>query len=134
MTPRNEWKVWMAVLVAMVLIAGSAGIAAAQTVPAQQQNQVKKQLRDGTGDQAKTKSQVRQRIHVAPNGGGLMNGASGMSASAQGKGSGKAYGPGNGTGNQKVGPRDGSGFGPGTGTCSSTAGSQQQNRGGKGRR
>lgn len=134
MTRRNEWKVWMAVLVAMVLIAGSAGIAAAQTVPAQQQNQVKKQLRDGTGDQAKTTSQDRQRIHVAPNGGGVMNGASGMSAQAQGKGSGKAYGPGSGTGNQKAGPRDGSGFGPGTGTCTGPAGSQQQNRGGRGRR
>jgi hypothetical protein len=124
----------MAVLVAMVLIAGSAGIAAAQADPAQQQNPVKKQLRDGPGDQAKTKSQVRQRIHVAPNGGGTMNGASGMSAWAQGKGSGKAYGPGNGTGNDTVGPRDGSGFGPGTGTCTGPVGSQQQNRGGKGRR
>jgi hypothetical protein len=42
------------------------------------------------------------------------------------------YGPGNGTGNQGVGPRDGSGFGPGTGGCDGTGpkGQQRGRRGG----
>ena len=35
-----------------------------------------------------------------------------------GKGSG--YGPGNGSGNQGIGPRDETGYGPGTGTCDGT--------------
>lgn len=55
---------------------------------------------------------------------GKLNGAKMMNGKVNG------YGPGNGSGNQGIGPRDGTGFGPGTGTCDGTG---PKGRGGRGK-
>jgi len=45
---------------------------------------------------------------------------------------GRGYGPGDGTGNQGVGPRDGSGYGPGSGAnCDGTGPKGKRHRGGR---
>ena len=53
-----------------------------------------------------------------------------MKGSAAKKGIG-GYGPGNGTGNQGVGPKDGTGYGPGTGVCDGTGPKGNAKRGGR---
>lgn len=123
----------------LTVVAVAAMALGAQEVAAQsqgdngagKQDQVRSQLRQhepGTGTPAnQVKKQLRTRQASGNQPGPTAGPTAGATALGQG---GKKYGPGDGTGNQGVGPRDGSGYGPGTGTMSGT-GSQRRagNRG-----
>jgi hypothetical protein len=99
-------------VVLLVMLTGS--FVFAQTKQqTQEQNQTKSSLME--------QNRLQQRIHFIDTNGDGVNDYKYQFAWTQKMKYGKGgYGPGDGTGNQGVGPRNGSGFGPGTGECDGT--------------